>query len=276
MRYVVTPGLSMYRTLDQTPDPSEFPLHSHLSMEFFCFLQGDAVFHIEGSEYPLEPGDILLIRPGETHYIELKPGAPYERITIHFSVELLTGIDPDCRILNAYTNRLPGSYNLYHQRDLNDPALLDRLIQLKRRDASRLTVIAHLIHLLTDINRCFSTYPAAQELPLSLEHRIMQYISSNLASPLTTEQLCAQFFISPSQLFRRFKKSTGTSVGKYVTAKRMAYARYLIQSGEKPTRIYSQCGYRDYTTFYRAYIRYFGHNPKEAGLYLMPAESEAL
>ena len=43
-----------------------------------------------------------------------------------------------------------------------------------------------------------------------------------------------------------------------------ALARELLRQGQKPTDICSACGYRDYTTFYRAYTSYFGHSPRQA------------
>ena len=47
----------------------------------------------------------------------------------------------------------------------------------------------------------------------------------------------------------------------YLRDKRLMLAQTLLGSGNKPTEIYEQCGFRDYATFYRAYVRYFGVNP---------------
>ena len=45
--------------------------------------------------------------------------------------------------------------------------------------------------------------------------------------------------------------------------KRLILARQKILQGEKPTDIFAQYGYQDYSTFYRAYLRFFGHRHKQ-------------
>ena len=39
---------------------------------------------VEGAEYPLLPGTVLLLRPYEYHYVCPEEGVPYERYVIHF------------------------------------------------------------------------------------------------------------------------------------------------------------------------------------------------
>jgi AraC-like DNA-binding protein len=73
-----------------------------------------------------------------------------------------------------------------------------------------------------------------------------------------------RFYISRTQLCSRFKKATGTSVGGYIAVKRLLTARELLLQGGKPTEVYGLCGYHDYSTFFRAYTKYFGHSPRDA------------
>ena len=70
-------------------------------------------------------------------------------------------------------------------------------------------------------------------------------------------------FISKAQLWRSFKETTGYSPWNYITLKRLIKAKQLIESGEAPTKIFSECGFSDYTTFYRAYKKHFGHSPNQ-------------
>ena len=69
------------------------------------------------------------------------------------------------------------------------------------------------------------------------------------------------FFISKSQLCRLFKKATGSTLWQYITIKRLTKARLMLREGEKPTKVCFACGFNDYSTFYRAYIKYYGHGP---------------
>ena len=87
--------ISAHYAADDAPDPGRFRMHTHDACELFCFLEGKGSFQIEGSSYPLTPGDILLMRPLEAHYIRIDPACRYTRFAIHFRPSLLADIDPD-------------------------------------------------------------------------------------------------------------------------------------------------------------------------------------
>jgi AraC-like DNA-binding protein len=53
----------------------------------------------------------------------------------------------------------------------------------------------------------------------------------------------------------------GISVHRYITEKRMMHAFSKIKDGALPTKIYTECGYNDYATFYKAYVKIFGKAP---------------
>jgi len=67
--------------------------------------------------------------------------------------------------------------------------------------------------------------------------------------------------VSTPTLFQHFKNELGVSIHKYITEKRMIYARKLIYSGENPTNIFEKCGFSDYSTFYKAYKKMFSVSP---------------
>jgi mannose-6-phosphate isomerase-like protein (cupin superfamily) len=46
----------------RVPDQSRFVLHTHEKAELYYFVSGAGVFHIEGSDYPLQSGDLLLMQ----------------------------------------------------------------------------------------------------------------------------------------------------------------------------------------------------------------------
>ena len=41
------------------------------------------------------------------------------------------------------------------------------------------------------------------------------------------------------------------------------HARVLMASGSAPTKIWEECGFQDYSGFYRAFTRLYGFNPRE-------------
>ena len=255
-------GLSVCHDREESGEYKRFTMHTHTTAELFCFVAGRAIYHIEGSSYRLQPGDILLMRPSEAHYVEQDPDSPYERICLNFDPGILGELDPENRLLRPYFDREPGKRNLYRPSAGEQAQLREYLDQILKT-GDRLKAIANLILLLRQIDSMFERDNNGVTEPDTLEYRIVRYINENLSGELTLAELCDRFFISRAQLCRRFKKITGTSVGKYISAKRLILARDLLLRGQKPMEVYALCGYQDYSTFYRAYIAYFGCSPKE-------------
>ena len=254
------PMLTAVHSRDESCGP--FKMHTHTFAELYCMLEGKGTFHVEGSHYELRAGDIMLMRPGEAHYIQVDPTLPYERICITFNINLLTNLDPENALLAPYFDRAAGVYNHY-------TAASKTLVLLRNAvspGSTLATVSANLILVLQQLCRDFGEKPRLDSRKNSVEYRIIEHINRHLDKNLSIDQLCKEFYLSRAQLCRRFQNATGTSIGKYVTAKRLIQARQMILQGQKPTDIYTACGYGDYATFYRAYRSYFGCSPKQAAL----------
>lgn len=257
-------GLCLRHDQQEPHEFTKFSMHTHTTAELFYFVSGKAVYHIEGSSYVLQPGDILLMRPAEAHYVEQDPTLPYERICLNFDPAILDPLDPEHTLMRPYFDRAAGSRNHYRTANTPDDICRTYLDNILNSPDDRLKAVANLILLLRQVGLMFDRDNSAPEEPDSLEYRIVHFINDNLDKELSLQDLCDHFFISRAQLCRRFKKITGTSVGKYVSAKRLLKAQQLILQGKKPTDIFAQCGYQDYSTFYRAYMQYFGHSPRDA------------
>lgn len=50
-----------------------------------------------------------------------------------------------------------------------------------------------------------------------------------------------------------FKEQTGYSIGSYLSTKRLLLAKELILSGKPITDVCYECGFKNYSTFSRAY-----------------------
>lgn len=256
--YFKEPMITVTHARDEVPDVVQ--MHTHSYAELYCFLSGKGTYYVEGSHYPLCAGDIMLMRPGEAHYIEVDSSVPYERICIIFNINLFAHLDPENKLLAPYFERAAGIYNHYPATS-GTTRLLKNLL---REDGNLATITANLILLLQLLCVEFGQKPQREKAKNSVEYQIIGHINRHLDEDLCINELCERYFLSRAQLCRRFKKATGTSIGKYIAAKRMIQARQMIMQGQKPTEVYSACGYSDYATFYRAYKAYFGHSPKYA------------
>lgn len=254
---------SLSHTLTEKPDQSQFHLHTHTQVEIYYFVRGSGIFHIEGSAYPLEPGDLLLMQPTESHYIEVDVNQPYERKTIHFDTSVIQSVDPEGSLLSPILDRKLGRQNLYKPYLFRGGSSSHYFDTMFNRDTSpRVSVLIGLVSLLHEL--CVLKTRLAQEQIVAadiVEYQILQYVNQNITQPITLQDICQKFYISRAQLCRRFRDATGVSLKHYLTVKRLVYARQRIEAGELASHAYLQCGFNDYSCFYRAYVKYFGFPP---------------
>ena len=105
-----------------------------------------------------------------------------------------------------------------------------------------------------------NTLPAADE-PEAAPQQILQYVNLHLFEDISLSSVSRAFFLSPSQLNRVFRRATGSSVGEYIRVKQLLAARERILAGTSPAAASAACGFRDYSTFFRAYRERFGCAP---------------
>ena len=97
--------------------------------------------------------------------------------------------------------------------------------------------------------------------PISVE--LMRYINAHFDENINLSAIAEQFFLSISSIRHIFKEDFGLSIKQYILQKRIAAARQALCAGENPKEISTRCGFSDYSTFYRAYRKYYGSAPSQ-------------
>lgn len=252
---------SMHYSCDKKPNPVDFQMHTHENCELYYFESGKGTFKIEGAQYPLQHGDILIMSPAESHYIDIDPNYPYTRFSIHFDREIFSIFDKSGFLISPFTERASGCFNLYRAEDFGNDSyniFIENL--LRPAENRRIEIISNLMPLLNEIAIAFGK-KSTESVNTSLDHRIIKYINNNISNNITLDGICREFYISKPQLCRIFKSATGCTVWEYITVKRLVYAKALIAQGIQPTAAYSKCGFNDYSVFYRAYRKRYGVSP---------------
>ena len=256
-------------TYSPHPRDSDFIMHVHEECELFYFISGNAKFLVEGSEYPLKPGYLLLMSPVESHRIKILADEPYERFTVQFSPSLFDSLDPSRRLLSCFQDRPLGKQNLYLPTEFGSSQPIEFLHAMHKpipdREAKRLAVYISFLSLLHLLNQAFEkkqqseTDTAARDIA----EEVVGYINQHLFDDLSLELLGRQFYMSTSQLSRLFKRATGSPVWEYIQIKRLMAARSQIRSNVPVSKAAADCGFHDYSAFYRAYLHKFGVSPKK-------------
>ncbi len=227
-------------------------------------MSGKGTFHIEGTDYPLLEGDILIMDNTESHYIELDPHYPYERMVLSFKKDFVKKIDKSGKLLEVFEKRLPGKNNLFRKENFDSRLYMMLLSNIKSGiEKNPIKVETNFFALLSEISEAFnknSLDKTANED--TLINLIVSYIIENLEKPLTLDDICKEFFLSKPQLCRMFKKSMGSTIWNYITVKRLSLAKSMLESGELPTKVFFKCGFSTYSSFFRAYKKHFKSSPK--------------
>lgn len=238
-----------------TDAPEIHPYH-----EILYFLGESATFLTKNEKLPLEKEVLLLIPKESYHQFEIPEQDLYERCVLNFSdiqelSELISSVMTDIRIL---PNPSPEIRSLF-----------SRLIQsfsLPFSDAEReLLLSAVFSELLLELKLCAknTAYPIRTEHQNPIIAEALRWIEGNYHKQTTLHELAKTLRISPSSLSHAFAKDLGTSVYHYITEYRLIAAHNLISRGIPPTVAYLQCGWSDYSSFYRAYKKMFRTKPSE-------------
>ncbi len=264
--YINIPGdmpFSIKHAVDDDPMQRDFPMHAHSHFELLYFVSGDITFLVEGSSYRPKPQDLLVFDIAETHRVVVNSAERYERIVLQFEKNFFADIDPQGTLLAAFTSRKVGEGNIIPPQAFSDDLWRKCIFRLAQKEApSRAEVYPYLLPLLKEIG---SIETAAQkesgEMPL--QSAIIRYVNEHIAQDLSPAEVAKRFYLSRTALYQLFKEATGTGIHNYINVKRLIIAREMLKSGESPTKVYEKCGFKDYTTFFRAYKAHFAVSPKE-------------
>ncbi len=254
-------------TREETPQ-NVCPMHTHDVLEIYYFLSGDCTYLIEGTAYRLKPHDIIFKRPLEAHKLIVNSSdVPYERIGITVPVQLFETLDADSHLLDAMMERPLGTDNCFTVDDFGNTLCADVMAQIARRGESmtRTEFLSHIFLLMTEADRVLRqkhSETKRERHTISVGLRLIEYTNEHLYGNLTMKELSDTFFLSYSQINRIFKQYTGSTAGRYIASKRLLTARDRIRHGTTPAEACYSCGYNEYSAFYRAYVRFFGHSPK--------------
>ena len=246
--------------------------HTHDFMEFVYMQSGKSLHTVNGAEYPMSGGDLLIINYGEVHCFTADPQAEYNNILIKPS--LLDKSLADCKDLFYLFEAGPfrGFKELVNdqcrfirfspeEKDCFEYILLLLEKELNNRETGfDLTTRAGVNFLLTMIFR------KMRKNLLSQTHEfkpVLHYIEENYAQNLSAAELAEICHYNPAYFSRVFRKHTGLTFTEYVKRLRIRKACARLEDNQPASRLYIQVGYTNKTTFYKHFREVTGMTPLE-------------
>ena len=263
-------NFKIFHLVDKGMTPIGF--HFQDFHKILLLMKGNVSYCVEGRTYDLQADDIVFVPAGEVHRPVLHDTAIYERIIIYISKDYL----------NTYRT---DNYDLAqclieaHQKQshvLRVPAFgttkLGQIVRELEQSLDSNEYANELYHnllfleFMIQLNRV-AIHDGIEYLSNSSSNKkmidVIDYLNEHLTDDLSIDFLAETFYLSRYHLMHAFKEETGYTIGNYLSTKRLLLARDRIRQGEPITNVCYECGFRNYSTFSRAYKKNFGCSPRE-------------
>jgi AraC-like DNA-binding protein/mannose-6-phosphate isomerase-like protein (cupin superfamily) len=248
-----------------------FEYHYHDFNKIVVFVSGNVTYLIEGTAYRLKPWDVLFVSSCEVHRAIIDPTVPYERIVIWVNPGFLERHSEECSLSDCFGPNTGKNGNLLRLDPVfrNEVALLlSKLEEAYRSDGfgSVLLKNALLLQLLVELTRKRLGGNGSDCSDIVIDctiQKLLDYINRNIGGDLSIDSLASKFYMNRYHLMHKFKQQTGYTVHSYILQKRLIKADTLLRGGMTAAQASEQCGFKDYSSFSRAYGKMFGASPKK-------------
>lgn len=254
----------------------EYPEHVHPQYEINYVLDGEQLMTIEGQEYLQCAGDLILLRPGDTHSSRSGNDDPFSYFCIHFDI--------DDRIFLSVLSRMQ---QVLFRKDSpvthQVQPVMSKLIDIISNTENK--TMAHRMQLQSTIFELFghlwdaisnevihfssSAYEKV-ELAHQIRSRIQALLNQNFKQEGVLEQhygiddIAAELGISPSHCNRVFRQVFDLSPRAYLSQLVLHEAKLLLANPRLSIHdIASLLGYRDIAHFSRQFKRWSHVSPSE-------------
>ena len=269
-----SPDTLWYLAYDTQPLQPDFPLHIHSFTEIYMLIAGEVDYLVNTEIYHLQPGDIMIIPINCPHQtIVHQPGLPYERINLWIKPKALEKLSSNAPDLSGCLNMDVISPNhlipcATRENEVIRTAIEQlAILQNEKKFAGdilaegflRQIVVYAYEYCRTDMSRP----PQDRVLRNNLITSAIDEISRHLAEPITLESIASSLFVSKYHLAHTFKQYMGVSVHQFVINRRLAKAREMVNAGFPLKNVSAECGFSNYSNFYKIFRTHVGMSPTE-------------
>ena len=234
---------------------TEYGKEFHSFHEIIYFMGGDAKFISENMQIPIKPNTLIVI-PAETYHQFLINGSQmnYHRCVFHFVEipELKELIDASMKT-TLLIEMNPKFHFLFEE-------MITLTEQPRSYEANSILMRSVLSLILNEISSK-NYVNIEQEIPNTISDRCTAYIAKHINAPISVEEIAKELNISVSHLAHSFKKQMNISIHQYILKKKLVIAHHKILDGKPATQAAVECGFNDYSGFYKQFKKMFNKAP---------------
>ena len=247
-------------------------MHIHDCYELYYSISGGKQFLIDNKFYSIAPGDLFIINQYESHKLTQFDSCIHERIVLSVHPDYMKKLSTSETNLNRCFTERPVFFQ--HKLSLSKEQQKRFLYYIKKitsahgfaHDIIEQAAFMELMVMINASSNSLSPTFEAETSTFKYNHQvddILAYINKNITNTITVGQLATHFFLSESYICRIFKSATGTTINKYITARRISIAKSLLNDGKNATEAFEQSGFADYSNFFKAFTKAVGVSPKK-------------
>lgn len=229
-----------------------FPPHLHSHIEMIYVWEGESNVRIDGNDYRITAGDMLLIFPNCVHsFMDGRKGKyfcsifPCEAVPAHSDILLAKRPQNPFISKNAISDEVKALLGILSRSGENDPGLFSGVM----------TAILYKVLPEAEIT---------EKAPSDTTRQILDYCLAHYREPLTLNELSKDLHISTSRLSHIFEEKVGLPFRYYVNYLRVLEAcRLLLSSRESISAVALSCGFDSIRSFNRNFLYIIGKTPTE-------------
>lgn len=248
---------SLKAEIVRTPNCSNriYDQHCHTHYEVLFVLEGSIKLNVEGAHILLEKDSGIIIEPLKYHIVTGNNTA-YHRLIISFEQEFIPQ-----QIRQRLMENIRGNF-VFFSENLSE-IFRKYAVVLERGDPTfslllNAILTEGLYALAMDEQICVESTDSKRTGKLK---QIISIIDENLCREIRLENIAAQMYMSESAMCHLFKEEMNISMKQYILQKKMIYAKSLLSQGASPGEAAAACGYKNYASFYKVFLKIIGKSP---------------
>lgn len=233
--------------------------HCHSRYELLFVLKGSIRLNIEGEHILLGEGSGIVIEPLKYHIVTGNNTA-YHRLVLFFEADSIP-----LQIRRQFLDNLQQNYVFYTE---NLAEHFQKYASILERKNSIFAPLLDAILTEAIYGLAADEHGHREKPDTKRTGRIKQIISiidENLGREILLEDIASRMYMSESAVCHLFKEEMNISLKQYILQKKMTYAKSLLNRGVPPGEVALACGYKNYASFYKMFIKVTGKNPGKLG-----------